>query len=65
MAKPLSRIERESLAREKLMRAGTCRSIAAGLEQQSDKATLEKYAGKLERHAVQLHPGVSVLVGAA
>jgi hypothetical protein len=65
MAKQLSRIEREGLAREKLIRAGTCRSIAAELPEQTQKATLEKYAMKLEKGAAQLHPGVSLLIGAA
>jgi hypothetical protein len=65
MAKQLSRIEREGMAREKLIRAGACRSIAADLPEQAQKAMLEKYAGKLERSAATLHPGVSLLVGAA
>ena len=65
MARYFSRIEREGIAREKLVHAGTCRSIAAGLNEDSARATLEKYATKLERAAAQLHPGVSFLSGAA
>ena len=65
MAKRSSRIEREAVAREKLVRAGTCRSIAADLAEPAFKATLEKYAGILERRAAQLHPGVSLIAGAA
>ena len=65
MAKYLSRIEREALAREKLIRAGTCRGIAAGLAEPTARATIEKYASKLERGAARLHPGVTLQRGAA
>ena len=65
MAKYLSRIEREELAREKLLRAGTCRSIAAGLDEAAARATIEKYARKLETGAARLHPGVALDAGAA
>ena len=61
----ISRIEREGMAREKLVWAGTCRSIAAGLNEDSAKAVLEKYATKLETAAARLHPGVCLLIGAA
>ena len=65
MAKYLSRIEREDLAREKLLRAGTCRSIAAGLAEATSRAMIEKYARKLEHGAARLHPGVTLESGAA
>ena len=65
MAKYLSRIEREDLAREKLVWAGTCHGIAAELAEAAAKATIEKYARKLEQSAARLHPGVTLETGAA
>jgi hypothetical protein len=65
MSKYLSRIEREDLAREKLIWAGTCRGIAAELAEATARAAIEKYASKLERGAALLHPNVTLVNGAA
>jgi hypothetical protein len=65
MAQYLSRVEREDLAREKLIWAGTCRGIAAGLAEAAARATIEKYAMKLELGAARLHPSVTLDGGAA